>query len=63
MILRSIFVATALVLAMPHFLARPHILVLPVIVAWMVGIATALERGRTPHPAFALVMTAGALGC
>ena len=46
----------ALPLAMPHFLARPHILVLPVVVAWMIGITSAVERDRAPPLAFALVM-------
>ena len=47
----------ALPLAMPHMLARPHVLVLPVIVTWMIGITTALDRDRPPPLAFALVMT------
>ncbi len=46
----------AMPLAMPHFLARPHILVLPLIVAWMIGIANAVERDRAPPLVFALVM-------
>lgn len=49
-------VCVALMLAMPHMLARPHILVLPVVVVWLAGCLSAVERGRPPHPAFALVM-------
>ena len=54
--LALIMTLAALPLAMPHFLARPHILVLPVIIAWMIGVTTAVERDRAPPLAFALVM-------
>ena len=49
-------VCVSLMLAMPHMLARPHTLVLPIVVVWLAGILGAVERGRPPHAAFALVM-------
>jgi hypothetical protein len=38
----------AMVLSTPHLLARPHVLVLPVMLAWVIGLVSASERGRAP---------------
>src|SRR6185295_15488413 len=44
------FLAVAFILAAPHLVARPHMLALPVMVAWVGGLARALERQRAPSP-------------
>ena len=46
----------SLALAQSHFLARPHILVLPVVIAWLLMLATSLEKGRAPPAAAAGLM-------
>jgi hypothetical protein len=38
----------AIVLSTPHLLARPHVLTLPVMLAWVIGLVSASERGRAP---------------
>jgi hypothetical protein len=43
-----LFVATALVLALPHLLARPHVLAMPVMVAWVGGLVSAIDRRSAP---------------
>lgn len=48
--------AFALALAAPHLLARPHVLVFPIIVLWMTGLVTALEKRTAPPLVLALLM-------
>jgi hypothetical protein len=43
-----VFVAAALVLAVPHLLARPHVLAMPVMVAWVGGLIAAADRRGAP---------------
>ncbi len=43
-----VLAAGAFMLTAPHLLARPHVLALPVMVAWIGGLARAVDRGRAP---------------
>ncbi len=43
-----LFIAFAFLLSAPHILARPHALALPVMVAWVIGLVRATDRGRAP---------------
>ena len=43
-----VFIAAALALTVPHLLARPHVLALPVMVAWVGGMLSAVDRRRAP---------------
>ena len=43
-----IFVATALSLMAGHLMARPHVLAMPVMVAWVAGLVSAMDRKSTP---------------
>lgn len=43
-----VLVAAALALMMPHLLARPHVLAMPVMVAWVGGLAAAMDRRDAP---------------
>lgn len=43
-----LFMAAALALMAPHLLARPHVLAMPVMVAWVAGLVTAMDRKSVP---------------
>jgi hypothetical protein len=43
-----IFVATALSLMAGHLMARPHVLAMPVMVAWVAGLVSAMDRKSAP---------------
>jgi hypothetical protein len=49
-------VAVAFMLAAPHATARPHALALPVMVAWVIGLVRAADRGKAPPYALLLLM-------
>jgi hypothetical protein len=51
-----IVLLTALVLTTPHVLARPHVLALPVMVGFVMGLVSAMDRGAAPPPWLLLLM-------
>lgn len=53
-------VVVAFAVLAPHLLARPHIFIMPVLLAWTIGLVTAVERGTTPSPWLLLAMAAWA---
>ena len=46
----------ALLCLIPSAWVRPHMLVLPIMVAWLIGLATAREKDRAPPLSMALVI-------
>lgn len=47
----------AFALASPHFLVRPHALAMPVMVAWVVALIAAADRGEVPRLWWLALMT------